>query len=363
MSTMMRVSVRNVAAHKLRLALTVLAVVLGTAFIAGSLMFTTMLERTFDQAVGSRYDGVDAVVRPGEGQSGVELESLSEAPEADAVNASGTTVVVAARADETPIQTGQGVSTVRVYYGPGEAVGAAPEIVEGAAPAAVGEAAVNANAAGRYGIGIGEELIVVDPNSRRDYTIVGFYDDELTPSSSVALVTTPETYGEFYREDATVPEALVSAAEGVSAESLVDALRAAHPSYAIDTGDAIAQDAEEAIREGLNFVSYFLVAFGLVGLLVGTFLIANTFSMIVAQRTKEFALLRALGASRGQITRSVSAEALIVGLLGSAVGVVLGTGLVAVIKAIMGATGWSCRRAGWACPSTPSSSRSWWARS
>ncbi|WJY68701.1 ABC transporter permease [Corynebacterium auris] len=339
---MMRVSLRNIAAHKLRLALTVLAVVLGTAFIAGSLMFTNMLERTFDQAVGSRYDGVGAVVRPGEGSAGVDLAVLDEMegyPEAGNVNASGTTVVVAARADETTIQTSQGVSTVGIYYGPDEAVAAAPEVVEGAEPAVRGEAVVNANAAEAYGIGIGEELIVVDPNSRRDYTVVGYYTDELTPSSSVALLTTPSTYIEFYREDETAPEALVSAAEGVSAESLVDALRAAHPDLSIETGEATAQEAEEAIREGLNFVSYFLVAFGLVGLLVGTFLIANTFSMIVAQRTKEFALLRALGASRGQITRSVSVEALIVGLIGSAVGVVVGAGLVALIKAVMDANG------------------------
>src|SRR5699024_10357721 len=80
------------------------------------------------------------------------------------------------------------------------------------------------------------------------------------------------------------------------------------------------------------FINYFLIAFGLIALLVGTFIIANTFSMIVAQRTKEFALLRALGASRGQITRSVVTESVIVGIIGSAVGVVAGMGLVALIK-------------------------------
>ena len=93
------------------------------------------------------------------------------------------------------------------------------------------------------------------------------------------------------------------------------------------------------MSSALKFINYFLIAFGLIALLVGTFIIANTFSMIVAQRTKEFALLRALGASRRQITNSVVVESAIVGLLGSIVGVVAGMGLVAIIKAVMSAKG------------------------
>lgn len=104
----------------------------------------------------------------------------------------------------------------------------------------------------------------------------------------------PETYSDFYTDGAAVPRVSLSAADGTSPEQLVDAVRSSHPELKVDTGQVLADEATKQVRDALSFIGYFLIAFGLVGLLVGTFLIANTFSMIVAQRTKEFALLRAL---------------------------------------------------------------------
>ncbi|MBA4506393.1 FtsX-like permease family protein [Corynebacterium sanguinis] len=339
-SAMTRVSLRNIVAHKLRLALTVLAVVLGTAFIAGSLMFTNMLGNTFDSAVSSQFDGVDAVAAPGEEMQAIPndvVDELRGAPGVDKLNVEAIETVVAATTDNNPIQTGQGTSTAGIYYPPAEAVGQAPSIAEGREPTALGEAIVNSNAAEKYGIALDQELTIVDAMGRETYRIVGLYDDDMTPSSSLAFQVSPETYTQFYTDGSTVPRVSMSAVEGTTAQQLVDDLRNAHPKLKIDTGEVLAEEATKQIRDALSFVSYFLIAFGLVGLLVGTFLIANTFSMIVAQRTKEFALLRALGASRRQITRSVTIEAFIVGLLGSFLGVVAGVGLVAIIKAVMGA--------------------------
>ena len=341
-STMTRVSLRNIAAHKLRLALTVLAVVLGTAFIAGSLMFTNMLSQTFDSAVSSQFEDVDAVVQTGESGEPITQDlvtALKDDPEVDRVNQGGSTTVVAATDDSTAIQTGQGGASASIYYGPDDAVAAAPKVVEGHEPKTNGEAILNRNAAEKHGISLDQKLIVVDPAGRHDYTIVGLYDDELTRGTSLSFLVTPETYNEFYTDGKTIPQLAVTAKDGVTPDKLVDDLLAAHPDFKVDTGATLADEASKAIKEGLSFVSYFLIAFGLVGLLVGTFLIANTFSMIVAQRAKEFALLRALGSSRQQITRSVSVEAFIVGLLGSAAGVVAGALLVAAIKAVMGAKG------------------------
>ncbi|WP_342318349.1 ABC transporter permease [Corynebacterium mayonis] len=339
-STMTKVSMRNIAAHKLRLFLTVVAVVLGTAFIAGSLMFTAMLERTFDSAVASRYESIDAVIQAGADGTAVTRETLAVVerdPMVARVNEGGATVVVAADSSGEAIQTGQGVSRISVYYPADESVGNSPQITQGRAPLAVGEVLLNGNAAEKYAVSLDEELIVVDAHGRHDVRVVGFYDDGLAQPMSLSFETTPTTYAEFYTDGTTVPQVSVAAAGEVSPQQLVDALRLSHPKLTIETGETLAEEASEQIREGLSFVSYFLIAFGLVGLLVGTFLIANTFSMIVAQRTKEFALLRALGASRGQITRSVSVEAFIVGLVGSVVGVGAGAGLVTVIKAVMSA--------------------------
>lgn len=339
-NTMARVSLRNIVAHKLRLALTVLAVVLGTAFISGSLMFTNMLDSAFSSAVSSEFDGVDAVVSPGEGSRGLPnalVDELRREPGVGKLNVEASTTVVAATEDGDPIQTRQGSSSAGIFYAPGDSVGRAPEVVDGREPNAVGEAVLNQGAAEEYGVTLDEKLTVVDSSGRQTYAVVGFYDDGMTASQSLSFKLSPESYKQFYTDGSTVPRASIAAAEGTEPQQLVDALRSAHPDLKVETGKVLADEASKQVRDALSFVSYFLIAFGLVGLLVGTFLIANTFSMIVAQRTKEFALLRALGASKRQITRSVSTEAFVVGLVGSALGVAAGVGLVALIKAVMSA--------------------------
>lgn len=182
-SAMTRVSLRNILAHKLRLALTVLAVVLGTAFIAGSLMFTNMLERTFSTAVSSQFEGVDVVAGPGEGMPGVPTATVDELRAlegVDHVNVVGSTSVIAATTDGDPIQTRQGSSSATVYYPPEQVVGTAPELVDGRGPEAIGEAVLNQNAAEEYGIALDQELIVVDAEARHTFTVVGFYEDEMT---------------------------------------------------------------------------------------------------------------------------------------------------------------------------------------
>ncbi len=339
---MTKVSVRNIGAHKLRLALTVLAVVLGTAFISGSLMFTNMLERTFDSAVASRYDDIDVVVQPAEGKSVVPAElreELNADPQVARVAVDGSEAVVVADADANAIQTGAGESRVSLYYPRDAAVGEPIQIAEGAEPTKPGEVLLNAAGAQKYGISVGEKVIVVDPEGRHEMTVTGLYADELDRGASLMLKVPESAFLEFYTNGRYVPGLVLEAADGITPAQLKDHLVAAHDDVLVKEGIVAAEDMSKQISQGLSFISYFLTAFGLVGLLVGTFLIANTFSMIVAQRTKEFALLRALGASKGQITRSVVVESLLVGLLGSVLGVVAGAGLVAVIRVVMEAQG------------------------
>jgi len=336
-NAMTKVSLRNIVAHKLRLALTVLAVVLGTAFIAGSMMFTNMLERTFDSAVATQYTGADVVVEPGDDASTLtraEADEVAATEGVQRVNVSAQVTVVAATMDEEAIQTRQGSATASIYYGPDEVVGEAPEIVEGTAPSTDAETILNRAGAEFYGIELGQELIVVDTSGRHTYRVVGLYEDEVVQATSLSFRVLESAYLDFYVADDSVP-GLTLSGDAATPEDLAGRISQAHPQLNVRTGEKAAEEATEAVRDALSFVSYFLIAFGLVGLLVGTFLIANTFSMIVAQCTKEFALLRALGASRGQITRSVSVEALTVGLIGSVLGVAGGAGLVAMIKQVM----------------------------
>lgn len=172
--TLTKVSLRNVAAHKLRLALTVLAVVLGTAFLSGALMFTNMLSATFDSAVDTALEDVDAVVRPTEGSIDMDtFNAVKETEGVDRVNVFVDVPVVVARQDEVAIQTQLGTSRLMPFYGEGEAVGRAPLLIDGSAPTAAGDIAVNANGAQKYGIEMGEKLIVVDKDGRNEFTVTG----------------------------------------------------------------------------------------------------------------------------------------------------------------------------------------------
>lgn len=329
-NTLTKVSLRNVAAHKLRLALTVLAVVLGTAFLSGALMFTNMLSTTFDSAVDTALDDVDAVVRPNEGSIDMDtFDAIRDTDGVERVNVFADEAVVVARQDGVAIQTQLGTSRLLPYYGEDEAVGRAPLLIDGSAPSTPGDIAVNENGARYYGIEMGEKLTVVDQDGRNEFTVTGLYEDPLAQETSLVLRVSEQGYLDAYRDDSSVPGLTVGGSE------VVDRLKAQFPELEVRAGADVAEELSKQIRDGLSFVSYFLVAFGLVGLLVGTFLIANTFSMIVAQRTREFALLRALGASRGQITRSVAFESALVGVIGSALGVAGGVGLVALIRVAM----------------------------
>ena len=121
----------------------------------------------------------------------------------------------------------------------------------------------------------------------------------------------------------------------MSQEQVRDTIAAEFPDYTVSTGDEVRERLSEQLSTILDFVNYFFVAFGLIALLVGTFIIYNTFSMLVAQRLRELALLRAIGASRGQLTRSVMAEAAVTGLVGSAIGVLAGFGLAQLIFLVL----------------------------
>ncbi|WP_459588458.1 ABC transporter permease [Corynebacterium camporealensis] len=337
-STMRKVSLRNILAHKLRLMLTLLAVVLGTAFIAGSFMFTNSLSQTFDSAVSNAFTGVDAAVFKSEDGPILDQEMRDEIAADDQVgnvNMESSQTIVVANEDAEAFQTGGGTSSLTLYYPPEQSVGEPGEIVEGNAPSGENHVVINDSAAEQYGIAVGDELVVVHPDKRDTMTVDGIVKPAVDQGSAIILQMAEPDFVDKYGNSERLK---VSGAEGVDPDELVDHLNATYDVEA-ESGEKLAEEMADMVSSALQFVNYFLIAFGLIALLVGTFIIANTFSMIVAQRTKEFALLRALGASRRQITNSVVVESVLVGLVGSTVGVVAGMGLVAIIKAVMGAQG------------------------
>lgn len=345
-TTMRRVSLRNLAGHKVRLLLTVLAVVLGTAFISGALMFTASLSKTFDTLTESTTKGIDVTVTA-DPDAGRPLpltlgDTLTRIDGVARQNNSAQTTVVVAHHGST-LQTGGAPAFAAAWYPPGEQVGPASTLVEGAAPHGTDQVVVNSTAARAHGISPGDRLTVVTTGGVHQLTVSGIYDIDVDGGGFIGVMMDKDAYLATFTDGQTTSGFALAAAPGVSQDELAARVRTAVADTGVPatvkTGDQAAAEQAEAIDSALSFVNYFLLAFGLVALVVGTFIIANTFSMIVAQRTREFALLRSLGTSSGQLTGSVVGEAVAVGVLGSLIGVAAGAGLTKLIYAVIGSTG------------------------
>lgn len=344
-NAMLRLSLRSVAAHKVRLALTILAVVLGTAFVSGSFMFTQSLSNTFDSAIDDQLANVD-VVMSGEKAPmprGLIDELREDKDHVAAVAVQGATSAVLATEDRKAIQTGAASPTIGIFYGEGSAATTPEKITSGKEPHEANEVLAPESAA-ELGIKEDSTVVVVDEAGQREVKVVGTYSTEATAHPGVNLLMGEKAFLDRYQPE-FIGTIFVKKADG-SSEDVVQYLKDKYPDFKVDTGASLAEELTKTIKKALSFVNYFLVAFGLIALLVGTFIIANTFSMIVAQRLKEFALMRALGVSRKQLTRSVVLEAVIVGIIGSAVGVVAGAGLVKVIQFAMKQFGMEIPNAG-----------------
>jgi len=331
---MFKISMRSLTAHKLRLALSMLAVLLGTAFISASMMFTASLNSVFDSALEDALANVDAF---GPRVTPERLVELRENPDLAKVALQQNRSVVVANSDRKPYQTGSGTSQVVPWYDSQNAVGYGNTLTDGNLPAE-GEVLVSESGK-KYGITLGDQLLVVDSAGQKEFEVSGFYSSDskaknLSPSIELGL---PEAeylanYGEVFYSVAVNGTELHN-------DELTAKLKETYPDVGFQSAAEMAATLTDQIGKALDFINYFLVAFGLIALLVATFLIANTFAMLVAQRMREFALLRAIGLSQRQLTTSVVAEAVAVGLIGSVVGVFAGAGLVQIIQAIMGRLG------------------------
>ncbi|QYB03383.1 FtsX-like permease family protein [Rhodococcus sp. USK10] len=338
---MRKVSLRNLAAHKVRLALTVLSVVLGTAFVAGSFVFTDTLQKTFDSIFENTAQGVDVRVSPEErNSSGVPLADLDTISALDGVRAVAPAVsgqIVLIDSDGAAVQTGGAPSIGESYLPPGQALGEPDEYVQGTPPAQAGQIAVNASAAERAQLAVGDTTKVLVPaRGMIDVTVSGIYDTGNETGGFIGATFVDSQARELFTDGKHV-EYIDVAGTGESQGDLRDEIAAALPDAKVQTGDEVREETKAQVTEALSFINYFLLAFGAIALLVGTFIIYNTFSMIVAQRLRELALLRAIGASRKQVGRSVVFEALVVGVIGSAIGIAAGVGLAYGLRALLNA--------------------------
>lgn len=347
---MIRTAIKGVFAHKLRLTLTAVAIVMGVAFVAGTFVLTDTINSRFSTLFDDVYAGVDATVRPESSsmtnQSGsfeVELArtiASVEGVDRIATGVGGVAQIIAPNGD--PIG-GQGPPTIGSSWVDVPALTAfRVDEGNGRAPVAAGEVAIDVSTSNANDLSIGAEVKIETAAGAETFEIVGlvsFGSEDNLAGATISVFELSEAQRLFGLEG-RYSQIDVLAVDGVDPETLTARLQQALPSgIEAVTGSQQTQEQFEQFTEGLGFLNTALLAFAAVAVFVGAFIIQNTFRIVVAQRTKELALLRAVGASRRQVMAMVLTEALAVGTFASALGVLVGIGFAKLLKVGMDAMG------------------------
>ena len=345
---MIRTAIKGLAANKLRMSLTAISIVLGVAFVAGSFVFTDTINARFETLFTDVYAGVDATVRPAGDTSGEESFDASILETVESIDgvaiASGGVGGFAQMIDAEgePIG-GQGPPTLGFSWTEEPALnGLTIADGNGRAPRAGDEVAIDVATADSEGLGLGDELEIQTIGGVCSFTIVVLAsvctEDNLAGATLAAFELTRAQ--ELFDLEQRFSVIDVLAEEGVDPEILAAEIGQAVPSdIEVVTGEQQTREQLEAVTEGLGFLSTALLAFAGIAVFVGAFVIQNTFRITVAQRVRELALLRAIGATGSQVVRLVLIEAAVIAIIASALGVVAGIGVAELIKTAMDAGG------------------------
>jgi putative ABC transport system permease protein len=336
-----RVTIKGLLAHKLRLALTALAIVLGVTFIAGTFVLTDTLNHTFDTLFGNIYQNVNfqlrGVAQLGSGGTATRnpvpqslAATVRAVPGVQAAEGSVTGLAQFVAHDGKAISPG-GAPTLGVSFDPNQQISAL-HIAQGRPPTTPNDVLMDLGTAQKYNFTVGQKVRILLLGPTRTFTITGltrFGTANNLAGATLAAFDIPTAQailghvGQF--DDINV----VTSPGANKAAVQRDIARVLPRGVEVVTGQTVINEQTSAISQALGFFSTFLLIFGFIALFVGAFTILNTFSIIVGQRTRELALLRIVGASRRQVFRSVLGEAAVVGLVSSLVG--LGLGVLAAV--------------------------------
>ena len=340
---MTRVALRGLLGRKLRALLTALAIVLGVAMVSGTFVLTDTIDKAFNQIFEESYAGTDAVVTGPE--TGISFQGdttetppvpasvLEQVRDVDGVEAAAGSVV-----DETSAKildregkaiSGDGAPTFG--FGLDTSPEAAPfnplNLLEGRWARAPSEVVIDVNTADDQDYGVGDTVKVASLGPVQSFTVVGlarYGDVESLGTATFAVFDIPTAQRLFDREN-SFDAIQAAAADGVSPDQLVQRIDAAIAGdVTVRTGTQQASEDSEEVNQFMRIIEYFLLSFAGIALFVGAFVIFNTMSITVAQRTRELATLRTLGASRRQVRLSVMIEALVIGVIASLAGLGLG---------------------------------------
>ncbi|HEU4449772.1 MAG TPA: FtsX-like permease family protein [Gaiellaceae bacterium] len=343
---MIRVALRGLGGRKLRASLTALAIILGVAMMSGTYVLTDTIDSAFSKIFDDSYAGTDVVVS-GKGAD-ISFEGLeATAPPVDEslvqeVDALPSVEVAAGGvSDETNTKIiGSDGKAINTQGAPslGFGIDTSPEaqrfnplnLVEGRWAEADGEVVIDAGTADREDYAVGDTVEIATIQPKQGFELVGIakFGDVDSLGTATFAVFDLGTAQQLLDREGQVDAISVAGVDGTTPQQLIEEIAPVLPASAqVRTGEAEAEDDKEEISEFTSFIEYFLLAFAGIALFVGAFVIFNTLSITVAQRTREFATMRTVGASRRQILWSVIVEALTIGIIASVIGLFAGLGL------------------------------------
>ena len=355
---MLKVTLKAIAAKKWRILLTSVAIVLGVAFMAGTLVLSDTITRTFNNLVVNVNAGLAAQVR---GVS--QFKDTLGNQQRNRIDASLVDRVSRVPGVKEAVPSVSGFGIIVDKHGNGlNTKGQAPplafawnpspqlnpmRIVAGHAPTAPDEILIDKHSADLTGYTIGDQVRVITVSGNGTSALyklagIGKFGSADSPAGASLVFFTEPVAEKLLAQPGQIDSIQIAADPGVSQGVLVQRIRAALtgvPKVEVVSGATVVQESQDSFQRGFSFFSQFLLVFAIVALIVGSFVIYNTFSITVAQRLRENALLRAVGASRMQITVSVFLEALTVGVVASVIGLVAGIGLASGLKALLSALG------------------------
>jgi putative ABC transport system permease protein len=356
---MLKTTIKSLLTAKRRLFTTALAVLLGVAFMAGTLVLTDTIGKTVTDFFASLNAGTDATVR-GRATS-PDLDGQRPRVDASLLRTIGAVPGVAA-AEGSVTGYAQLVDKHGKAVG-NQSLGAAPigadwgrvsalnpfNLVTGRPPQADDEIVIDKASADTARFAVGDTATVLVQTGPQRVQVVGIarFGAADSPAGSSVVLFTKAAAERLLGQPGKVDSIGVVAAKGVSQQELRDRIaRVTPPGVEVVTGKVIEQESQRAVKDLMNIANRFLLTFALIALFVGSFIIYNTFSILVAQRTRDLALLRAVGASRRQVLGSVLLEAVAVGLIAAVLGLVAGIGVAAGLKALLAGFGLDIPAAG-----------------
>lgn len=351
---MLSLAFRMTLARKGRLVLTSLAIILGTGFLSGTLIFSDTLNKTFDRLFADVFRDVDAYVRSsqfvevgfgGEQRAQTPITALETVLGVDGVEDATGDIQAFARIiakDGTPMGSDNGPPTFGGIAT--ESMAGLWTIEDGRLPVGPTEMVMDAATAKNADYVIGDRVRVTAQKGSRSFTLVGIanYGDVSSPGGATFALFDQPTASEFLLREGYVDAFLIKGDGSLSDEELAQRITSSFdPSLKLETltGAQITKETQDQIGQVLSFLTIFLTAFSLIALGIGCFVIYNVFSITIAQRLRENALLRAIGASRRQVSTSMFVEAGVIGVIGSLLGFASGIGLSQALSALLNAFG------------------------